>query len=134
MGYGFLAIPGLIFLVSLCSIIKIKKNTIKVEAVCVDVKKQYGCRVSSYRGTYQYRINGKEYTACYGKGSTLKPKKDAPTYVYVNKDNYEKITPKEELQSYYLFIALAILMSAYVVWDEVSSYIQIKNIREAKGV
>ena len=117
MGYGFLLVTFLVFGGSLYYVLKAKRDSFKVEAVCVDVKKIYNM-TKGYEGIYQYQINGREYTVCYEKGSILKPKKGVATYVYVNRSDFEKIVPREEVLGYYWFIGVAVLASVYVLLEE----------------
>lgn len=117
MGLSFLFITIPIMLISLHAMLKEKRESIKVEAICTEVKSGAGRGVPSFHGTYHYSIDGKEYIIYDGQGTMLKPAINKLTYVYLNKDNYEKIVPQSQIDFYCLAIAFGVIASFSVIID-----------------
>lgn len=115
MDITFLVVLVPLMLIALHEMCKVKRESIKVEAICTEVKSGANCGVSNFHGTFHYSIDGKEYKTYDGKGSALKPSKKKPTYVYVNKNDYEKIVAQAQINFYYAVIIIGTVASVGLI-------------------
>ncbi len=100
-------------------IARVKRKSIKVEAICTGVDNGVQVKIRVYHGTYKFCINGKEYEIYDENGSNLKPKINVPIYIYVKKDDFLKIVPQIQIRLYQWLIGLMLFFSAAVVIKEI---------------
>ena len=97
----------------------LKTRYLKVKGMCTDYDSFSvgGAEAKiTYRGTYKYTIDGKEYITTQKDYTGIKKtKKNKDIVIFVDRQNYSNIEPRPEFNQYIVMLVLAVILSVFGV-------------------